>query len=90
MYGEYKRRIHWNQPVESPEKEKMNDVLREMQKHTKCRVCGGGILVQKYWITERIPGDYCGSWDENYPTCSMLCWEEFHTPQDSTMSYVLK
>ena len=90
MYGEFKRLIAWDQPVDSQEKECMNNVLREMQKYTKCRVCGGGILCRNYWITERIPGDHCGSWDEDYPTCSILCWEEFHTPNDASMSYVFK
>jgi len=86
IYGEYKRLIHWNQNAESQEKKKMNHVLRELQENTKCRVCGGGILCEKFWITEKIPGDYCGAWDETYPTCSMLCWEKFYTPNDASLT----
>jgi hypothetical protein len=89
-YGEYKRLIEWNPHPESPEKEWMNIVLCDMMKGFKCYVCGGGILCRKYWIRERIPGDHCGEWDEYYPTCSEICLEEYHTPQDSSLSYVFK
>jgi hypothetical protein len=75
MYGEYKRRIEWDQPYDSEEKKRMNNVLREMQEQTKCGECGGGILCCKNWVTLHTPGD---NWDEVLPVCSSQCYKKFY------------
>ena len=92
-YGDYKKTIVWNrnQLEESKEKETMNIVMREIQRSFQgCYVCGGGVLCCKNWVRLRVPGDHCGTWNKEYPICSIDCWEEYRTPHDSRGPYLLK